>query len=48
LRVPPKGRDNPIKFPNGRHLALNCDILASVDGDMLAQDLIELIEYSYQ
>jgi hypothetical protein len=26
----------------------NCDILAPVDGDILAQGLIELIEYSYQ
>jgi hypothetical protein len=26
----------------------NCDILAPVDGDILAQCLIELIEYSYQ
>jgi hypothetical protein len=25
-----------------------CDILAPVDGDILAQGLIELIEYSYQ
>jgi hypothetical protein len=25
-----------------------CDILASVDGDILAQGLIELIEYLYQ
>jgi hypothetical protein len=27
---------------------VDCDILASGDGDILAQDLIELIEYSYQ
>jgi hypothetical protein len=26
---------------------VNCDILALVDGDILAQRLIELIEYSY-
>jgi hypothetical protein len=25
-----------------------CDILALVDGDILAQGLIELIDYSYQ
>jgi hypothetical protein len=25
-----------------------CDILVSVDGDILAQILIELIEYAYQ
>jgi hypothetical protein len=25
-----------------------CDILALVDGEILAQSLIELIEYSYQ
>jgi hypothetical protein len=27
---------------------VDCDILAPVDGDILAQGLIELIEYSYQ
>jgi hypothetical protein len=27
---------------------VDCDILALVDGDILVQDLIELIEYSYQ
>jgi hypothetical protein len=27
---------------------VDCDILASVDGHILAQGLIELIEYSYQ
>jgi hypothetical protein len=27
---------------------VDCDILAVVDGDILAQGLIELIEYSYQ
>jgi hypothetical protein len=27
---------------------VNCDILAPVDGDILAQDLIESIVYSYQ
>jgi hypothetical protein len=27
---------------------MNCDILALGDGDILAQGLIELIEYSYQ
>jgi hypothetical protein len=27
---------------------VDCDILASVDGDILAQGLIELIEYLYQ
>jgi hypothetical protein len=27
---------------------VDCDILAPLDGDILAQDLIELIEYSYQ
>jgi hypothetical protein len=27
---------------------VDCDILATVDGDILAQGLIELIEYSYQ
>jgi hypothetical protein len=27
---------------------VNCDILAPVDGDILAQRLIKLIEYSYQ
>jgi hypothetical protein len=26
---------------------VDCDIMASVDGDILAQGLIELIEYSY-
>jgi hypothetical protein len=26
---------------------VDCDILAMVDGDILAQGLIELIEYSY-
>jgi hypothetical protein len=25
-----------------------CDILAPVDGDIIAQDLIELLEYLYQ
>jgi hypothetical protein len=32
----------------GRLWSQNCDILALVDGDILAQGLIELIEYSYQ
>jgi hypothetical protein len=27
---------------------MDCDILAQVDGDILDQGLIELIEYSYQ
>jgi hypothetical protein len=27
---------------------VDCDILAPVDGDILAQGLIEIIEYSYQ
>jgi hypothetical protein len=27
---------------------LDCDIIALVDGDIMAQGLIELIEYSYQ
>jgi hypothetical protein len=27
---------------------VDCDILAPVDGDILSQGLIELIEYSYQ
>jgi hypothetical protein len=27
---------------------VDCDILAQMDGDILAQYLIELIEYSYQ
>jgi hypothetical protein len=27
---------------------MDCDILAPRDGDILAQGLIELIEYSYQ
>jgi hypothetical protein len=27
---------------------VDCDILALIDGDILAQGLIELIEYSYQ
>jgi hypothetical protein len=27
---------------------VDCDILAPVDGDIMAQDLIELIVYSYQ
>jgi hypothetical protein len=27
---------------------VDCDILATVDGDILAQGLIELIDYSYQ
>ena len=27
---------------------VDCDILALVDGDIMAQGLIELIEYSYQ
>jgi hypothetical protein len=27
---------------------VDCDMLAPVDGDILAQGLIELIEYSYQ
>jgi hypothetical protein len=30
------------------HLLCSCDILAPRDSDILAQDLIELIEYSYQ
>jgi hypothetical protein len=30
------------------HLLCSCDILAPKDSDILAQDLIELIEYSYQ
>ena len=27
---------------------LDCDIMALVDGDIMAQGLIKLIEYSYQ
>jgi hypothetical protein len=27
---------------------MDCDILALMDGDILAQGLIELLEYSYQ
>jgi hypothetical protein len=29
-------------------LSVSCDILALVDGDIQAQGLIELIEYSYR
>jgi hypothetical protein len=29
-------------------IVMMCDILALVDGDILAQGLIELIDYSYQ
>jgi hypothetical protein len=32
----------------GHGLVMVCDILALGDRDILAQDLIELIEYSYQ
>jgi hypothetical protein len=29
-------------------MVVDCDILAPVEGDILAQDLIKLIKYSYQ
>jgi hypothetical protein len=29
-------------------MVVDCGILAPVDGDILAQDLIKLIKYSYQ
>jgi hypothetical protein len=29
-------------------MGVDCDILAPMDGDIMAQGLIELIEYSYQ
>jgi hypothetical protein len=35
-------------FSENRGWHVLCDILAPVDGDILAQGLIKLIEYSYQ